>query len=67
MITMPIGKYSGRYLYELDGSYLLWCLSQGFYYEKYRPLWNAIGKEVQRRGIGMILADIAIKQDGEVE
>jgi uncharacterized protein (DUF3820 family) len=66
MITMPIGKYSGKYLYELDGSYLLWCPSQGFFYEKYRSLWNAIGKEAERRGFRVILAEIATKQDGEV-
>lgn len=64
MIVMPIGKHSGRYLYELDGGYLLWCLSQGFFYEKYRSLWNEIGKEVDRRGVLVIMAEIAIKQDG---
>ena len=65
MIAIPIGRYSGKDLYELDGSCLLWYLSQGFFCEKYRRHWNAIGKEVERRSITMILVEIAIKQDSE--
>lgn len=36
----------------------------GIFYEKYRSLWNEIGKEVDRRGVLVIMAEIAIKQDG---
>ena len=67
MRTMPIGKHEGKYLYELEGGYLLWCLSQSFFYIKYRPLWQALAKEVERRGLAMVLAEIAIKQSDGVE
>ena len=65
MKTMPIGKYAGKYFYELEGDYLLWCLSQSFFYIKYKLLWDAVGKEVERRGLTMVLTEIAIKRNGE--
>ncbi len=67
MKIMPIGKHEGKHLHELDGGYLLWCLSQSFFYIKYKSLWEAIAKEVQRRGLAMVLAEISIKHSGGVE
>lgn len=65
MMRMPIGKHIGKYLSELEASYLLWCLSQEFFYAKYKSTWNAIGKEVTRRGFAMCIAEIAQKRNME--
>jgi uncharacterized protein (DUF3820 family) len=65
MMRMPIGKNIGKYLSELEASYLLWCLSQEFFNTKYKSTWNAISKEVTHRGFNMRLAEIAQKRNME--
>jgi len=67
MRTMPIGKHEGKFLYELEGGYLLWCLSQSFFYIKYKSLWEAMAKEVERRGLAMVLAEVSIKHSSGVK
>ena len=66
MTRMPIGKHIGKYLHELEGEYLLWCLSQHFFYAKYKSTWNAIAKEVTRRGFSLVIAEIVKKRNMEI-